>query len=105
MKANRKAEKKQRQKERKEHNTAEDDPNIKAELVVHKKIMDDDNEDEDTETKSEANDPENNYDDNLTVHEDSCEVTNTFEVKHLVMEAPVTKEDLFEQFKTRFGIS
>ena len=38
MKANRKAEKKQRQKERKEHNTAEDDPNIKAELVVMRRL-------------------------------------------------------------------
>ena len=59
-----------------------------------------DDEVEDTEkknlepfkTKSEANDPENNYDDNLTVHGNSCEVTNTFEVKDLVMEAPLKKE-------------
>ena len=111
MKAARKAEKKRRQKERKEANTAEDDPNVKAELVVHQKIMDDEVEDtekknlEPFKAKSEANDPENNYDDNFTVHEDSYEVTNTFKVKDIVMEAPVTKEDLFEQFRTRFGLS
>ena len=111
MKAARKAEKKRRQKERKEANTAEDDPNVKAELVVHQKIMDDEVEDtekknlEPSKAKSEANDHENNYDDNFTVHEDSYEVTNTFKVKDIVMEAPVTKEDLFEQFRTRFGLS
>jgi hypothetical protein len=55
--------------------------------------------------KTKVESPEPYFDDNLTVHEDSCELTNTFEVKDLLKEAPVTEENLFEEFKTRFRLS
>ena len=88
MKAIKKAEKKGRQRQKKESkDKAKEETNSEGENLSNKA-----NFERSELGKSEANGPENNYDDNLTVHEDSCEVTNTFEVKDLVMEAPVQKE-------------